>query len=194
MSSNWHDSARRLFEESPGLAGRILRDLLKVDLPPVIQYTLLMPLCGDDLCGEDTCGEDECEDEEGDEAGRGRPPDGDRFSEPVPDMVILAGPASEPVRAIIVEFQQGRDYGARRRWPLYTAAIWLRHGCPVDLLVICPDELTAHWADRPITTALDGYVCRPAVLLVEDLGNIFAQPRTVTPLPAGFPLDAASRV
>ena len=115
MPSNWHDSARRLFEESPGLAGRILRDLLKVDLPPVIQYTLLMPLCGDDLCGEDTCGEDECEDEEGDEAGRGGPPDGDRFSEPVPDMVILAGPASEPVRAIIVEFQQGRDYGARRR-------------------------------------------------------------------------------
>ena len=105
MPSNWHDSARRLFEESPGLAGRILRDLLKVDLPPVIQYTLLTPLCRDDLCGDDMRGDDECEDEEGDEAGPGGPPDANPFSEPVPDMVILAGPASEPVRAIIVEFQ-----------------------------------------------------------------------------------------
>jgi hypothetical protein len=150
MPSNWHDSVRALFEKSPDLAGRILRDLLKVDLPPVIQYTLLAPLCGDDLCGDDEY----------------------LTGEPVPQMVILAGPPGDPVRAIIVELQQGRDDGARRRWPLYAAAIWLRHGCPVDLLVLCPDELTSHWADRPIATALDGYVCLPVVLLIENLGSI----------------------
>jgi hypothetical protein len=153
MSSNWHDSAKALFAKSPELAGRILHDLLKADLPPAIEYTLLTPLCGD---GE---------------------PAGDRlddpFSEPIPEMVILAGPVSDPVRAIIVEFLQGRNDAVRHRWPVYAAAIWLSHGCPVDLLVICSDELTGHWADRPIATALDGYVCRPNVLLLEDLGTIF---------------------
>jgi hypothetical protein len=150
MPSNWHDSARALFEKSPDLAGRILHDLLKVDLPPVIQYTLLTPLCWDDERGDDE----------------------DLIGEPVPEIVILAGPLDDPVRAIIVELQQGRDDGARRRWPLYAAAVWLCHGCPVDLLVLCPDELTAHWADRPVATALDGYVCRPVVLLIENLGSI----------------------
>lgn len=165
MPSNWRESARTLFEESPGLAGQILRDLLKVDLPPVIQYCVLTPLCGDDdLCGE----------EEGDEDARRDPLDRGSPGEPVPEMVILAGPPADPVRAIIVEFQPGRDEAARRRWPVYAAAVWLSHGCPVDLLVICADELTAHWADRPIATALDHYVCRPAVLLFEELGSIFA--------------------
>lgn len=165
MSPNWRDSARTLFEEGPELAGQILRDLLKIDLPPVIQYSVLTPLCRDD----DVCGA-----EEGDEQARRDRPDDRSSGEPVPEMVILAGPPADPVRAIIVEFQQGRDESARRRWPLYAAAVWLGHGCPVDLLVICADELTAHWADRPIATALDRYVCRPAVLVFEDLGSIFA--------------------
>ena len=149
MPSPWHDSARRLFEESPELTGRILRELLQVDLEPVIQYTLLTPLGGD-------------EPREGDGA----------IGAPGPEMVILAGPPDEPVRAVIVEFQQGRDDGARRRWPLHLASVWLGHGCPVDLLVICPDDLTAHWADRPVATALDGYVCHPAVLILENLGRV----------------------
>lgn len=166
MPSIWRDSARMLFEESPELAGQILRDLLKVELPPVVQYTLLMPLCGDDMC-DDLRGE-----RDGDGQDHGNPPDGGSAGEPVPEMVILAGPPGDPVRAIVVDFQQGRDETMRRRWPRYAATVWLRHGCPVDLLVICADELTAHWADRPIATALDGYVCRPAVLLFDDLGRI----------------------
>jgi len=153
MSSNWHDSARALFAKNPELAGRILHDLLKADLPPVIDYTLLTPLCGDSELTGDLLD--------------------DPFSAPIPEMVILAGPASDPVRAIIVEFLRGRDDAVRHRWPLYAAAIWLFHGCPVDLLVICSDELTGHWADRPIATTLDGFVCRPNVLLLEDLGTIF---------------------
>lgn len=140
MPSNWRDSASALFSRNPGLVGRILRELLATDLPPVVQYTPLAPLPGDE--------------------------------QPTPGMVILAGPADDPVRAVILEFQQSRDDDSRRRWPLYAAAVWLSHGCPVDLLVMCPDELTAHWADRPVAAALDGYVCRPHVLLLEDLGPI----------------------
>lgn len=163
MPSDWHDSARRLFEESPDLAGRILRDLLQVDLPPVIQYTLLTSP-GRDKPGAGKRGGDEPWEDE---------PRGDDEA-PGPGMVILAGPPRDPVRLIVVEFQQGRDDLARRRWPLHRAATWLRHGRPADLLVICPDDLTAHWADRPIATTLDGYVCRPAVLVLEDLGPIAA--------------------
>jgi hypothetical protein len=172
MSSNWHDSARALFEKSPELAGRILHDLLKADLPPVIQYTLLTPLCGDEPCRDEERVNDDGDDLHGPDEPAGDQFD-DPFGEPIPEMVILAGPASDPVRVVIVEFLQGRDDAVRRRWPLYAVTIWLSHGCPVDLLVICSDELTAHWADRPIATALDGYVCRPNVLLLEDLGTIF---------------------
>jgi hypothetical protein len=43
--------------------------------------------------------------------------------------------------------------------------MWLRHDCPVDLLVICPDEATAEWYAAPIPTSLDGYTHRPRVLL-----------------------------
>lgn len=154
MLSNWHDSARRLFAERPEVAGRIVRDLLKADLPPAIQYTLLTPLCGDEPCAGERCG------------------DGVSVSATVPEMVVLAGPLRQPVHAIVVEFQQGRDDETRHRWPMYAAAIWLCHGCPVDLLVVCPDVLTAHWADRPVATTLDGYVCRPAVLVLEDPGTI----------------------
>ena len=143
MSSNWPQAARTLLGRNPGLAGRILRELMKVDLPPVIQYTLLTPVCGDGPPGH-----------------------------PAPEMIILAGPVTDPVHAVVVEFLRGRDHDARRRWPRYAAAVWLAHGCPVNLLVLCPDELTAHWADRPVATSLDDYVCRPAVLILEDLGPI----------------------
>lgn len=145
MPSNWHDTARSLLTQNPGIAGRILHDLMKVDLPPVIQYTLLTPVCGD----------------EDDSAGPA-----------LPEMIILAGPPNQPVRAIIVEFLRGRDDDVRRRWPVYRAAVWLTHRCPVDLLVFCSDELTAYWADRPVSTSLDDYVCCPTVLLLEDLGLI----------------------
>jgi hypothetical protein len=144
MPSNWLDSARRLLRENPGLTSRILRELLKVELPPVIQYTALTQLREDDSPGLDES----------------------------PELIILAGPASAPVHAIVVEFLVGRDDEARRRWPRYVAAVWLAHKCPVDLFVLCPDDLTAHWADRPIATTLDDYVCRPVILVLEDLGPI----------------------
>jgi hypothetical protein len=145
MPTDWHDIARTLLEKNPGIAGRILHDLMKVDLPPVIHYTVLTLVCGD----------------------REDPAD-----LPLPEMVILAGPPGRPERAIVVDFLQGRDNAARDRWPQYAAAVWLTHRCPVDLLVFCPDELTAYWANRPVATPLNDYVCHPAILVLEDLGLI----------------------
>jgi hypothetical protein len=156
MPSNWLDAARQLLRDNPGLSSRILRELLKVELPPVIQYTALTQLCEDDSPGQDG------------PPGLDSSPDRDDS----PELIILAGPASDPVHAIVVEFLVGRDDEARRRWPRYVAAVWLAHKCPVDLFVLCPDDLTAHWADRPIATTLDDYVCHPVVLVLEDLGPI----------------------
>ncbi|MBO0822211.1 MAG: hypothetical protein J2P26_15345, partial [Nocardiopsaceae bacterium] len=92
--------------------------------------------------------------------------------QPIPEMIILAGPPDDPVHAVVVEFLGGRDDLARRRWPRYAATVWLSHDCPVDLFVLCPDDLTAHWADRPVATTLDDYVCHPVVLVLEDLGPV----------------------
>lgn len=151
MFTDWRDEARTLLTQDPGIAGRILHQLMKIDLPPVARYTVLTSVCGD---SEDAC---------------------DLL--PVPEMIILAGPAELPVRAIVVDFLAGRDVEARRRWPLHTALVWLAHRCPVDLIVFCADELTAHWADRPVATDLDGYVCTPIVVMVEDLGPLLPRRR-----------------
>ncbi len=136
MPSTWHDSANELFKENPELAGHILRDLMGVDLPSQMPL-ILVP--------------------------------GDFTDRPSRDLiantVIVAGSAQKPMRGIIVEIQQSKDKDKRRQWPRYAAAMWLRHDCPVDLLVICPDEATAAWYAAPIPTALDGYTHRPRVLL-----------------------------
>jgi hypothetical protein len=143
MSANWHDSAKRLFESTPGLASEIMRELLDADLPPGLPETVLSPVVSE------------------------RPP-----GTPIPGTVILAGRARNPVRAIIVEFREQRDDRDRRRWPHDVMAIWLRHGCPVDLLVICPDEETARWYGEPIATTLRGYTCHPRAVSVSRLASL----------------------
>jgi hypothetical protein len=136
MPSKWHDSATELFQENPGLAGQILREFMGVDLPAELPLSLAPATFND------------------------RP-----SRELIADAVIIAGPSRNPARGIIVEIQQDRRESKRRQWPRYAAALWLQHECPVDVLVICPDEETAGWYAEPIRTTLDGYTHRPKVLL-----------------------------
>jgi hypothetical protein len=63
-----------------------------------------------------------------------------------------------------VELQRARNAGKLRQWPRYAASKWLRYECPVDLLVICPDETTADWYARPVPTALRGYTHWPIII------------------------------
>ncbi|MCL2586247.1 MAG: hypothetical protein FWE35_27760, partial [Streptosporangiales bacterium] len=53
----------------------------------------------------------------------------------------------------------------RRQWPRYLAALWLKYECPVDLLVICPDEAAALACANLISTNLEHFACPPKVLL-----------------------------
>lgn len=145
MFTDWQETAKTLLIRNPAIAGRILHELVEIDLPPVARYTVLTSARRDDDPGHP----------------------------PTPEMIILAGPEDRPVRAIVVDFLNRRDIEARWRWPLYVTLVWLTHQCPVDLFVFCADELTAHWADRPVATTLDGYVCTPVILALEDLGPAF---------------------
>jgi hypothetical protein len=140
MLANWHDSAKRLFEKNAGLAGEIMRELLDADLPPGLRETALAPVVSDQPSGV-----------------------------PIPGTVILVGQARNPLRAIILEFREKREDDSRRRWPYDVMGVWLRHDCPVDLLVICPDDETARWYGEPIRTTLRGYTCHPRAVSLSRL-------------------------
>ena len=101
----------------------------------------------------------------------------------IADVVIVAGSAQHPVRGIVVGIQQDKREAKRRQWPRYAAALWLQHECPVDVLVICPDEEIARWYAEPILTTLDGYTHRPKVLLPGRVPAI-TSPEDVAAIPA----------
>lgn len=135
MPSLWHDSALEFFTEDPDLVGDLLRYAGK-HLPQDVQLLLAPTNENDRMLSKDLD----------------------------PDMVVVEGSVQRPSRVIIVELQQAEDTGKLRQWPRYAAAKWLRYECPVDVLVICPDEKTADWCARPIKTVLDGYTHWPTVL------------------------------
>jgi hypothetical protein len=135
MPGIWHDSGNELFKDDPEFARRLFR-LAGVDLPPDVQ---LIPAPTNET---------------------------DRMlsSDLDPDTVLVAGSVKRPKRIIIVELQQAWDPGKLRQWPRYAASKWLRYECPVQLLVICPDDSTADRYTGPIPTSLDGYTHWPTVL------------------------------
>jgi hypothetical protein len=81
-----------------------------------------------------------------------------------PDVVLVDGSAERPRCVVIVELQRAKDPEKFRQWPRYAALKWLRYGCPIHLLVICPDKETADWYARPIPTTLHEYTHWPIIL------------------------------
>jgi hypothetical protein len=158
MPANWHDSANTLFETYVGLASEIMRELLGADLPPGLPEHMLSPVVSD------------------------QPP-----GVPIPGTLILVGQVRNPLRAIILQFQEAMDDSARLRWPHDVMAVWLRHCCPVDLLAICPDEETARWCAEPIKTTLRGYTCHPRAVSISRLEALLPTNGTLDacPPPAG---------
>ena len=143
----------RLIKEQPKLAPQILREVMGVDLPPDPPVRLAPEVLND------------------------RP-----SADLITDNMILVGPEGAPVRAVIVEVQSDEKQSKRRQIPRYAMAAWLRHKCPVDVLVLCPDEKTATWYAEPLPTALDDCLYRPKPLLpslvpaVRDSATVTADP------------------
>jgi hypothetical protein len=136
MPSLWHDSGNELFKLDPDFAVRLLR-LVGVDLPP---DTHLIPAPTNET---------------------------DRFlsKDLDPDTVLLQGSTDKPGCVVILEMQQAQKKSKLGQWPRYAAAQWLRHNCPVELVVICPDNKVAEWYANPIPTSLRGYTHWPHILM-----------------------------
>jgi hypothetical protein len=80
------------------------------------------------------------------------------------DAVIRLTAGATTALAVVVEAQLRIDARKRRAWPAYVATLHARLGCPVELLVICPDPAVAAWCSAPIVVGNPGLVLTPTVL------------------------------
>ena len=135
MPSSWHDSVTAIFTEHPELAVEIATSLNGAHVPRGLPMRVEFPNIND------------------------RP-----STDFQADAVIVAGPARDPVRAVIVEAQKRTLHDKPPQWARYAAQLWTFLRCPVDVLVICPDAKSAFWYARPVPTSLPGYTHLPVVL------------------------------
>lgn len=102
------------------------------------------------------------------------------------DTAVVDGPAHDPMHGTIVEAQQARDESKRQQLPRYAAAFWLLIRRPVDVLIVCPDQITADWYAQPIRTTLPGYTLQPRAVgpaqvpAITDPQKVAANPRLGT--------------
>ena len=80
------------------------------------------------------------------------------------DAVVTLNTADHPVFAVVVEVQLRVDPRKRRTWPAYVATLYARLGCPVMLLVVCPDQAVAAWSAKLVVITEPGLVLTPVVL------------------------------
>jgi hypothetical protein len=120
MPSQLHEALLLLFRNQPRLAPELLRDALRVTLPPYAEARIESAELTDLQPAEYRA-----------------------------DLVVLLFD-SEPLLGIIVEVQLSPDERKRYVWPVYVANLRARLECPVCLLVVTADETTARWAAKPI--------------------------------------------
>ncbi len=135
MPSSWHDSVTAIFTDNPRLAVEIAAGLTGAQLPPGVQVRTEARNFND------------------------RP-----STDFEADAVIVAGPARDPVRAVIVEAQKRTLHDKPPQWARYAAQLWIFLRCPVDVLVICPDAKSAFSYAHPVPTTLPGYTHLPIIL------------------------------
>lgn len=95
--------------------------------------------------------------------------DSAEFTDVVPteyraDAVVRLSRTGVDVFAAVIEVQLRAAAQKRRSWPAYVATLHARLGCPVALLVICPDARVAGWAAEPIELGPPGSRVRPVAL------------------------------
>lgn len=90
----------------------------------------------------------------------------------------------------IVEAQQVREGSKRHQLARYAAALWLLIRRPVDVLVVCPDQVTADWYAQPVPTTLSGYTFRPRAVGPAQVSAITG-PEQVTDSPGLATLSVA---
>jgi hypothetical protein len=133
MPSLSHEELVELFRSDPEIAVELLRRVSKIELPPYQRIDL-------------------------------KPAE---LVELIPVSyradVLLLLLDSEPVFALVVEVQLGRDADKRFSWPLYVTAARARYRCPACLLVYAPEEGIAKWCAEAIELGQPGSAFRPLV-------------------------------
>jgi hypothetical protein len=155
MPSPWHDSVNELIELDPEIAITILRDFLGEPLKPDLSAYVAPPRFNDRPSTDFDC-----------------------------DTVVIAGPQRDPEHGIVIEAQQQKSREKREQLARYAAELWLLLRCPVDVVVICPDEDVCAFYAEPVVTTLRGFIhtarpLRPGLVpVITDPGQMAANPST----------------
>src|SRR5262245_46834599 len=135
MPSHLHEVLIEMFRGRPALAADLLDGPLGVPLPAFQRASLSAAELTDVAPTEDSA-----------------------------DAVVTLDVDGGPVLAVVVEVQLRVDPRKRQTWPAYVATLHARLGCPVVLLVVCPDGPVADWCASPIVIGQPGLVLTPVVL------------------------------
>lgn len=135
MPSHLHETLIEMFRERPVLAAELLGGTFGITLPAFEQARLSSGELTDVVATEYRA-----------------------------DAVITFTTGDAEVLAVVAEVQLRVDARKRRTWPAYVATLHARLGCPVMLLVLCPDPAVATWCAAPIMVSEPGLVLTPVVL------------------------------
>lgn len=135
MPSHLHEVLIEMFRDRPGLAADLLAGPLGIKVPEFHQAKLSADALTDVAPTEYRA-----------------------------DAVVTLNVADNPVFAVVVEVQLRVDARKRRTWPAYVATLYARLGCPVMLLIVCPDQAVAGWCAKPVVVTEPGLVLTPVVL------------------------------
>ncbi len=102
-------------------------------------------------------------------------------------VLVLRDAENRPLTGIIIENQLARDNRKRLTWPHYVIALYSRLGCPVRLLVLCPNKTVARWAATPIDFGAG--ILTPTVLGPDTIPEI-TEPDTARAAPDLMMLSA----
>jgi hypothetical protein len=80
------------------------------------------------------------------------------------DAVVTLNDKGSVVLAVVIEVQLRIDPRKRRSWPAYVSTLHARLGCPVALLVMCPEQPVADWCAAPVTIGPPGSMLTPVAL------------------------------
>jgi hypothetical protein len=127
MPSPQHEALHRIFQQDTGLLARTLERLLGISLPHPCSVSVL-----DTVLTELN-----------------------PIERRVDTLLLQQSESTKLIFAIESQLDDAKDKPAS--WAYYIAHLHAKHRCPVILLVVCADLMTAKWARGPHTIGLDGW-------------------------------------
>lgn len=121
MPTAVHESYIQMFQRRPEFVADVLRSQFAIEVPPFTRASTASEQLNDVVPTEYRA-----------------------------DTVVSLATDAGDVFAVIIEVQLKQDDRKHRSWPVYVSTLHARLKCPVQLLVICPDQRTANWCAKPV--------------------------------------------